>query len=89
MKKLGTVPIPENRYRHDANRAQKARQMINDLKPGSADLYEFADKKEAHDYRSMLYSMAILKFGEAGHLAISQAENTLYLWLVDPNRKED
>ena len=47
MKKLGTVPIPEARYQKGENRAQIARRMLDELTPGNADLYEFADKNEA------------------------------------------
>lgn len=89
MKKLGTVPIPENRYQKEGNRAQKARQMLDELTPGKADLYEFADKKEAQNFRSMISSMAILRWGEAGHIRTSVVENTLYIWLRDLDRKED
>ncbi|HAL16860.1 MAG TPA: hypothetical protein DCP32_08940 [Anaerolineaceae bacterium] len=55
--------------------------MLDELTPGKADLYEFADKNEAKNLRSMISSMAILKFGEAGHIGTSIVENTMYLWL--------
>lgn len=89
MKKLGTVPIPEIRYQREGNRAQHAREMINGLVPGKADLYEFTDKKEAQDLRSMISTMAILKFGEAGRISTRVIENTMYIWLRDIERKED
>jgi hypothetical protein len=89
MKKLGTIPIPELRYQKKGNRAQMARKMLEELVPGKADLYEFVDKKEAQDLRGMLSSMAILKFGEAGHISTSIVDNTMYLWLREPERKED
>lgn len=81
MQKLGTVPIPYNRYQKQENRAQMARKMLAELTPGKADLYEFADHKEAQNIRSMITSMAILKWGEAGHIATSIQDNTMYLWL--------
>lgn len=86
MKKLGTVPIPENKYRQDENRAQKARQVLDDLIPGKADLYEFNDKKEAQTFRSMLSSMAILKFGGSGKISTSIVENTMYIWLREQEK---
>jgi hypothetical protein len=88
MKKLGTVPIPENRYQKDGNRAQMARKMISELVPGKADLYEFETKHDALNIRSMLCSMAILKFGEGGHIGTSIVENTMYIWLKEPEGKE-
>ena len=89
MKKLGTVPIPEIRYQREGNRAQAARKALEELTPGKADLYEFADKKEAMNIRSMISSMAILRWGEAGHIGTSVVENTMYLWLKDSERKEE
>lgn len=83
MKKLGTVPIPENRYQKEGNRAQTARKMLDELTPGKADLYEFETKRDAQVIRSMIASMAILKFGEAGRIGTSIVENTMYLWLKE------
>lgn len=81
MKKLGTVPIPNLRYQRDGNRAQMARQMLTELTPDKADLYEFSDKEEAKNFRSMLATMAVLK-GIKVHMKV--LENTLYLWLAVP-----
>jgi hypothetical protein len=39
--------------------------------------------------RSMISTMAILRWGEAGHIGTSVVENTLYLWLKDTERKEE
>ena len=90
MQKLGTVPIPDNRYqRNRENRAHQARKLLSELTPGKADLYEFEDKKDAQNMRSMITSMAILKWGEGGHVATSNVENMLYVWLRNTGGKEE
>lgn len=84
---LGKTEIP-NDYRKRENKAQMCRELLEGLTNGQADLYEFGSKKEAEDYRSMLYSMAILKYGSAGRIATRLIENLLYVWLSDGESNE-
>lgn len=83
---VGMIPIealPTTRYERGENRATFCREVLNSLQPGKANLYEFVNKKTAEDYRSMLYSMAILKFGEAGRVKTKIVEHLMYVWLVE------
>lgn len=79
---LGKTAIPTS-YQQRDNRAQFCRKMLEKLTADQADLYEFATKKEAEDYRSMLYSMAILKYSVAGKIATRIMDNMLYVWLAE------
>jgi hypothetical protein len=79
---LGETDIPTHRTSPE-NKAQACRAIINQLHPGKATIVEFDSKKEAEDHRSMLYTMAILKFGEAGQIATKLIANVLYVWLVE------
>jgi hypothetical protein len=82
---MGVVPVedmPVTRYERGENRATFCREMLNSLQPGKAHVYEFADHKMARDYRSMLHSMAILKYGEGGHVGTKTIENIMYVWLT-------
>lgn len=83
MNKLGSIPIPETNYRKDGNKAQMARAILNDLRIGMADVYEFATENEAKNMRSMIASMAILKFGAGGFISTSLKENILTIWLKE------
>ena len=91
MQKLGTVPIPNNKYQRNnkENRAHLARKILSELTPGKADLFEFDDKKDAQNMRSMISTMAILTWGEGGHVATSNVENMLYVWLQNTGGKEE
>ncbi len=81
MKILGEVEIPHHRFSKE-NTANQAREIIAKLRTDKALLVEFGSKTEANTMRSMMYTMAILKFGEAGHLATSNQDNLLYAWLL-------
>ncbi|NMC55000.1 MAG: hypothetical protein GYA48_15340 [Chloroflexi bacterium] len=80
---LGEVDLSEINYRQGGpSRAQQCRNMLEILKPQKATIFEMRDKKEAEDYRSMLYTMAILKFSESGRIATRIVDNLLYVWLT-------
>lgn len=80
---LGEVAIPHDYDQTKINKARFSRSLLNSLREGKALLVEFETHREAENYRAMLYSMAILKYGEAGRIATRIVENLLYVWLVD------
>jgi len=84
MQVLGTIPIPDIQYVKKDNRAGQARELLQNLQPGKATLVEFVTSKEAHDMRSMLYTMSILFYGESGHISTRITENLMYVWLTQP-----
>ena len=84
MKILGEVDIPYYQGTKESL-AKDARKVLNMLHPGKAIALEFGCKKEAQDMRSMLYTMAILKFAEAGHIKTKVLETLMYVWLVEPD----
>lgn len=82
FKKVGSFAIPESYEREPKNKAEAARQMIADLAPGHVDIYEFADKKEAQNMRSMIGTMGMILLGNR-RVGTKVIENTLHLWLRD------
>ena len=61
---LGEADIPKSHSR-EANKANISRDILEKLPEAKALVLEFDNQKEAKDYRSMLYTMAIFKFGQA------------------------
>ena len=82
MKILGEVDIP-HLERGPENMAKESRTVLTKLNPGKALALEFGTEKEAKDMRSMLYTMAILKYAEAGHIKTKIIQNLMYVWLTE------
>ena len=61
---LGEADIPKSHSR-EANKANISRDILEKLPEAKALVLEFDNQKDANDYRSMLYTMAIFKFGQA------------------------
>lgn len=80
---LGTIEIPTSYNQQISNTAQQARAILDKAETtegGKAAVFEFKDKREAQLHRSMLYTMAILRYGEAGRIGTRLLDNLLYVW---------
>lgn len=86
-KVLGVCDIPASYRKDGQNKARLVRatleKLVNEVPTGKALVLEFDNKKEAHDMRSMFYTMSIIRFGEAGHISSRIVENLFYVWLVE------
>lgn len=79
---LGQADIPRSHNRTETNKAVKSREILDALPTERALVIEFGSHKEAKDYRSMLYTMAIFKFGKPGQIGTRILENVMYVWKV-------
>ena len=85
---LGKVPVTKNYNRPKGKKASKCIEILDGLTEGYATLIDFDDKKEAQDYRSMLYTMSILKFGKAGCIGTRLDDTVLHVWLIPQTMTE-
>lgn len=80
---LGHADIPRNYNQTEINKANKSREILDQLPDDNKALViEFGSHKEARDYRSMLYTMAIFRFGKAGQIGTRTVDNVMYVWKV-------
>ena len=79
---LGNAEIPKDYSKTQTNKANKCREILAMIPAGKALIIEFDSKKDANDYRSMLYTMSILKYGESGHIGTRINDNVMYIWEV-------
>jgi hypothetical protein len=84
MNKIGTVDIPKHSQHNYNSTSHKVREALSELTPGKADVYEFETVHQARRAQVLISNVAKMQFGKTGQVSTSVVENTIFVWLREP-----